>query len=104
MLNSMCLGCHEQGEFHGVLKVKRRAFELNAGILAEISITNSQEWVQLIRKKDLRFRDALKWVSAIALEVNEVNAAELALETEWIVKTYEKSDNKTKKPEPQAFT
>jgi L-serine dehydratase len=75
MLDSIYQGCHAEGILPGGLKVKRRAFSLHLNMIGEQPYQSQQEWMTLIRKKDIRFREALKWVSAFALAVNEVNAA-----------------------------
>src|SRR5690606_18437624 len=41
----------------------------------DLTYTNPQEWLETIRKTEVKFRQILKWVSCFALSVNEVNAS-----------------------------
>ncbi|WP_290696382.1 L-serine ammonia-lyase [Lacinutrix sp.] len=75
MLDCMFTGCHTEGTLPGGLNVRRRAFDIHKGLNIEIPYVNSQEWLQSIRKSEVKFRQILKWVSCFALSVNEVNAA-----------------------------
>ena len=75
MLESMYLGCHTQGSLPGGLNVHRRAFEMNQRLMGDISYGNPQEWLEAIRKTEVKFRQILKWVSCFAISVNEVNAS-----------------------------
>lgn len=75
MLECMYLGCHTEGTLPGGLNVRRRAFEMHEKLKGEFPYSNPQEWLQTIRKTEVKFRQILKWVSCFALSVNEVNAA-----------------------------
>ncbi|TMU56755.1 L-serine ammonia-lyase [Flagellimonas algicola] len=75
MLECMYLGCHTQGTLPGGLNVRRRAFEMHQKLKGELPYSNPQEWLEVIRKTRVRFRQILKWVSCFALSVNEVNAS-----------------------------
>ncbi|RKF03148.1 L-serine dehydratase [Tenacibaculum lutimaris] len=75
MLECMYIGCHTQGTLPGGLNVKRRAFETHQKLIKDAEYTNQQEWITAIRGTEVKFREILKWVSCLALSVNEVNAA-----------------------------
>ena len=75
MLECMYLGCHTEGNLPGGLKVRRRAYDMYQGLKSEQPYRNQQEWMQSIRKTEVKFRQILKWVSCFALGVNEVNAS-----------------------------
>jgi L-serine dehydratase len=75
MLECMYLGCHTEGTLPGGLNVKRRAFDIHQGIKGDLPYSSPQEWVETIRKTEVKFRQILKWVSCFALAVNEVNAS-----------------------------
>ncbi|UII79311.1 L-serine ammonia-lyase [Flagellimonas sp. CMM7] len=75
MLECMYLGCHTEGTLPGGLNVRRRAFEMHQKLKGELPYSNPSEWLQTIRKTEVKFRQILKWVSCFALSVNEVNAA-----------------------------
>lgn len=75
MLECMYIGCHTQGILPGGLNVKRRAFETHQRLIKEAEYTNQQEWITAIRSTEVKFREILKWVSCLALSVNEVNAS-----------------------------
>ena len=75
MLECMYIGCHTQGTLPGGLNVKRRAFETHQKLIKDAEYTNQQEWITAIRSTEVKFREILKWVSCLALSVNEVNAA-----------------------------
>lgn len=75
MLECMYIGCHTQGILPGGLNVKRRAFETHQKLIKDAQYTNQQEWITAIRSTEVKFREILKWVSCLALSVNEVNAA-----------------------------
>lgn len=77
MLECMYIGCHTEGTLPGGLNVRRRAFDMHKGLMANssVSYSNPQEWLQAIRKTEVKFRQILKWVSCFALAVNEVNAS-----------------------------
>jgi len=75
MLECMYLGCHTEGRLPGGLNVKRRAYDSHKTLIGEAHYTNPQEWIAEIRNTEVKFRQILKWVSCLALSVNEVNAS-----------------------------
>lgn len=75
MLECMYIGCHSEGVLPGGLNVRRRAFDMHKELIGEAQYNSPQEWLQTIRKTEVKFRQILKWVSCFALAVNEVNAA-----------------------------
>lgn len=75
MLECMYLGCHTSGSLPGGLNVKRRAYDTHQKLIKDSSYTNPQEWIAAIRSTEVKFREILKWVSCLALSVNEVNAS-----------------------------
>jgi len=75
MLECMYIGCHSEGILPGGLHVRRRAFDLHQNLIGLSNYSNPQEWLEEIRKTEVKFRQILKWVSCFALAVNEVNAA-----------------------------
>lgn len=75
MLECMYTGCHTEGILPGGLNVRRRAFDMHQKLIDELPYSSPQEWLQVIRKTEVKFRQILKWVSCFALSVNEVNAA-----------------------------
>ncbi len=75
MLQSMYTGCHTQGILPGGLQVKRRAFDTHKKLIKDAIYSNPQEWIASIRNTEVKFREILKWVSCLALAVNEVNAS-----------------------------
>ena len=75
MLECMHTGCHTGGILPGGLNVRRRAFDMHKGLIGEMPYNNPQEWLEVIRNTEVKFRQILKWVSCFALAVNEVNAA-----------------------------
>ena len=75
MLQSMYLGCHTAGRLPGGLDVKRRACEMHEKLKGGIPYVDHFEWLESIRKTEVKFRQILKWVSCFALAVNEVNAS-----------------------------
>lgn len=75
MLECMYIGCHSEGILPGGLHVRRRAFDMHQNLIGLANYTNPQEWLESIRKTEVKFRQILKWVSCFALAVNEVNAA-----------------------------
>jgi len=75
MLECMYIGCHSEGILPGGLNVRRRAFDMHQGLIGLANYSNPQEWLESIRKTEVKFRQILKWVSCFALAVNEVNAA-----------------------------
>jgi L-serine dehydratase len=75
MLECMYIGCHSEGILPGGLNVRRRAFDMHQGLIGLSNYDSPQEWLECIRKTEVKFRQILKWVSCFALAVNEVNAA-----------------------------
>jgi L-serine dehydratase len=75
MLECMYIGCHSEGILPGGLNVRRRAFDMHQGLIGLANYESPQEWLECIRKTEVKFRQILKWVSCFALAVNEVNAA-----------------------------
>lgn len=75
MLNCMYIGCHTEGILPGGLNVRRRAFDLHQKLMGNSTYNSPQEWLEAIRKTEVKFREILKWVSCLALSVNEVNAS-----------------------------
>ncbi|MGQ7947393.1 L-serine ammonia-lyase [Flavobacterium sp. WC2509] len=75
MLECMYIGCHSEGILPGGLHVRRRAFDMHQNLIGLSNYSNPQEWLEEIRKTEVKFRQILKWVSCFALAVNEVNAA-----------------------------
>lgn len=75
MLECMYIGCHTEGTLPGGLNVRRRAFDMHKNLIGELPYSNPEEWLQTIRKTEVKFRSILKWVSCFALAVNEVNAS-----------------------------
>jgi L-serine dehydratase len=75
MLESMYLGCHTEGTLPGGLKVHRRAYDIHLQLMGKTPYSTSWEWLEAIRKTEVKFRQIFKWVSCFALGVNEVNAA-----------------------------
>lgn len=75
MLECMYIGCHTEGTLPGGLNVRRRAYDMHKGLIGDAQYTTPQEWLETIRKTEVKFRQILKWVSCFALAVNEVNAS-----------------------------
>ncbi len=75
MLECMYIGCHTEGHLPGGLNVRRRAYDMSQSLKGDIPYSNPQEWLEAIRKTEVKFRQILKWVSCFALSVNEVNAS-----------------------------
>ncbi|MBD0831728.1 L-serine ammonia-lyase [Aestuariibaculum sediminum] len=75
MLECMYIGCHTEGNLPGGLNVRRRAHDLHLKLKGDLPYENPQEWLETIRKTEVKFRSILKWVSCFALSVNEVNAS-----------------------------
>ncbi|WP_242158337.1 L-serine ammonia-lyase [Aestuariivivens sediminis] len=75
MLECMYNGCHTEGHLPGGLNVRRRAYDTYATLKGEFPYRSPQEWLNSIRKTEVKFRQILKWVSCFALAVNEVNAS-----------------------------
>ena len=75
MLECMHVGCHTEGILPGGLKVRRRAYDMHKNLKDTVPYSNPQEWLESIRKTEVKFRQILQWVSCFALAVNEVNAS-----------------------------
>lgn len=75
MLECMYIGCHTSGTLPGGLNVRRRAFDIHKKLHVDFVYNSPVEWLQSIRKTEVKFREILKWVSCLALSVNEVNAS-----------------------------
>ncbi|BAO77633.1 L-serine ammonia-lyase [Winogradskyella sp. PG-2] len=75
MLECMYTGCHAEGNLPGGLNVRRRAFDMHKNLIGEHQYNSPQNWLETIRKTEVKFRQILKWVSCFALAVNEVNAS-----------------------------
>lgn len=75
MLSSMYIGCHTEGHLPGGLNVRRRAYDSHLKLKGDLHYSTPEEWLQTIRKTEVKFRSILKWVSCFALSVNEVNAS-----------------------------
>lgn len=75
MLECMYTGCHTEGNLPGGLNVRRRAFDMHQNLKGNHPYSNPQQWLEAIRKTEVKFRQILKWVSCFALSVNEVNAS-----------------------------
>lgn len=75
MLECMYIGCHTEGTLPGGLNVRRRAYDMHLNLIGELPYNSPKEWLEVIRKTEVKFRQILKWVSCFALAVNEVNAA-----------------------------
>lgn len=75
MLECMYIGCHTEGVLPGGLNVKRRAFDTHHKLIKNATYSNKEEWITAIRSTEVKFREILKWVSCLALSVNEVNAS-----------------------------
>ncbi|MEM8846035.1 MAG: L-serine ammonia-lyase [Bacteroidota bacterium] len=75
MLQCMFEGCHTQGTLPGGLNVRRRAFDMHEKLKGNLLYPNAHEWLKVIRRTEVKFRQILKWVSCFALAVNEVNAS-----------------------------
>ena len=75
MLECIYTGCHTEGNLPGGLNVRRRAYDTYQTLKGDLPYNSPQEWLQTIRKTEVKFRQILKWVSCFALSVNEVNAS-----------------------------
>ena len=75
MLECMYIGCHTEGTLPGGLNVRRRAFDMHQNLKGEHAYSNPEEWLESIRRTEVKFRQIFKWVSCFALAVNEVNAS-----------------------------
>ena len=75
MLECMFIGCHTEGNLPGGLNVRRRAYDMHQTLKGDLPYNTPQQWLETIRKTEVKFRQILKWVSCFALSVNEVNAS-----------------------------
>jgi len=75
MLECMYLGCHTEGNLPGGLNVRRRAFDIHERLKGDLKYDSPTQWIEVIRKTEVKFRQILKWVSCFAIAVNEVNAS-----------------------------
>ncbi|KAB8153069.1 L-serine ammonia-lyase [Kordia sp. TARA_039_SRF] len=75
MLECMYIGSHTNGVLPGGLNVKRRAYDIYQRLKSDLPYTSPEEWLETIRKSEVKFRQIFKWVSCFALAVNEVNAS-----------------------------
>lgn len=75
MLECIYIGCHTEGILPGGLNVRRRAYDMHKNLIGVLPYTGPEDWLQTIRKTEVKFRQILKWVSCFALAVNEVNAS-----------------------------
>ncbi|MHA7844476.1 MAG: L-serine ammonia-lyase [Winogradskyella sp.] len=75
MLECMYVGCHTEGTLPGGLNVRRRAYDMHKNLIGDFTYEGPKEWLETIRKTEVKFRQILKWVSCFALAVNEVNAS-----------------------------
>ncbi|MCM5662984.1 L-serine ammonia-lyase [Galbibacter mesophilus] len=75
MLECMFTGCHTEGNLPGGLNVRRRAFDTHKKLIGDLPYETPQEWLEVIRKTEVKFRQILKWVGCFAIAVNEVNAS-----------------------------
>lgn len=75
MSESIYRGCHAEGELPGGLKVKRRAYGINRGLLRSANYRCYNTWLKAIRNGGQGFQYILDCVSCFALAVNEENAS-----------------------------
>ena len=75
MQECVYIGCHSEGFLPGGLNVRRRAFDLHKKLKKNFDYDAPGNWMQSIRKTEVKFREILKWVDCFALATNEVNAA-----------------------------
>ncbi len=75
MLECMFIGCHTSGTLPGGLNVRRRAYDMHVNLIGDKKYESPPQWLEQIRKTEVKFRQILKWVSCFALAVNEVNAS-----------------------------
>jgi L-serine dehydratase len=68
-------GVSTTGTLPGGLGVARRASGLHRSLMGPVTAENSSDWFDSLRRADLAFGDAVRFVSCLALAVNEENAA-----------------------------
>jgi len=75
MLECTYIGCHTEGVLPGGLHVRRRAYDIHKNLIGVVTYDSPQNWLNSIKKTNIKFREILKWVSCFSLAVNEVNAS-----------------------------
>jgi L-serine dehydratase len=60
MLECMYVGCHTEGILPGGLKVRRRAYDMHKNLKDDVPYSNPQEWLESIRKTEVKFRQILQ--------------------------------------------
>ena len=75
MLECTYIGCHTEGVLPGGLHVRRRAYDIHKNLIGVVTYDSSENWLNSIKKTNIKFREILKWVSCFSLAVNEVNAS-----------------------------
>ena len=60
MLECMYTGCHTEGNLPGGLNVRRRAHDIYQKLKGELSYGNPEDWLQSIRKTEVKFRADIK--------------------------------------------
>jgi L-serine dehydratase len=68
-------GVSTTGTLPGGLGVARRAHGLHESLLGPVGSTDAATWFEGLRRADLGFGDTVRFVSCLALAVNEENAA-----------------------------
>ena len=61
MLECMYIGCHSEGILPGGLNVRRRAFDMHQNLIGLANYNSPQNWLEEIRKTEVKFRQILKW-------------------------------------------
>ena len=75
ILDSMYVGCCTDGILPGGLNVTRRAKTICDKLLKGSTYQNRSEWLDLVKQAPKDFNSVNKWISCLALAVNEQNAA-----------------------------
>lgn len=75
MLECTYIGCHTEGVLPGGLHVRRRAYNIHKNLIGVVTYDSPKNWLNAIKKTDIKFREILKWVSCFSLAINEVNAS-----------------------------
>lgn len=75
MLECVYTGCHTEGTLPGGLGVRRRAYDIHRNLIGVVPYNTPEQWLETIKKTEVKFRQILKWVSCFSLAVNEVNAS-----------------------------
>ena len=68
-------GVSTTGTLPGGLNVARRAAALHRSLIGPVDSANSVDWFEHLRRSELGFADTVRFVSCLALAVNEENAA-----------------------------